>query len=126
MQINLQIPDSLYNTYLERWKSPQHYKKMKDAIDALKDLEQNDRFFIVNGETRRDIEKTLGKHIGDQQELARLIKNMNSVRIQGIEVQFSDDQLFRIDAQAGYHGKTRESFIEDMVKEIVDKFMDEY
>ena len=123
MQISLKMEDSLYNDYLTQYGSPMHYKKMKDAIEAFKPVK--DRYLILHGEGRRAIEQIFQTTIDDPQRLERLIKNLCSVQIGPVEVQFTADQLARMDMQARFFGKSTEEFVKETIEELIRRFMEE-
>jgi hypothetical protein len=123
MQISLKMEDHLYNDYLTRYGSPMHYKKMKDAIDAFKDIEG--RYLILHGAGRQALERIFQTTIDDVTKLEQLIKNLCSVKIDQVEIQFTADQLARLDMQAKFFGKSTEDFIKQTIEELIRRFMEE-
>lgn len=124
MIINLKIPDSLYERYFNAYGSPQHYVMMKKALEEFSDIPTNDRWFGVHGEQRKRIERALDIPIGNAKELADKIERINAFSIEGENIQFDQGELERIDMQAKFHGKTRQEFVRDMVKEIKDTMLE--
>lgn len=124
MIINLKIPDSLYEAYLSKYAAPNHYKKMKDAIEALKDLDPSDRFFIVSGDSRRKIESILDHSIESAAQLATDIEKMNKFQVGDIGITFNAEELARIDTQATFHGKDRETYMLEMAQYIKDRMLE--
>jgi hypothetical protein len=49
---------------------------------------------------------------------------MNTVRIGEVEVSFTDDELARLNAQAGFHGRTLETYMREMIVEIKDRMLE--
>lgn len=126
MIVKLTLDDLLFEQYEKKYSSPNCYKKMKDAIEAFKDVEIYDRVLLINGEARRALEAVFGTTIDNVGKLVRLSMQLNRFSIQGVEVTFTPDQLARLDAQAGFHGRTREVYIREMVEELKSRFMDEF
>lgn len=118
MIINLTIPDDLYTIYLNKYGTPKLYAKLKEAIDLFKDVEAHDRVLVLSGENRRQIEHLLQTTIDSPEKLIRQIKLLNEVSVQDVAIEFTPEELARIEAQAGFHGKTRKAFIVDMIEEI--------
>lgn len=125
MMINLKLPDELYDRYLQQYGAPKHYTRMKEALEAFAQVPSNDRAIFLFGDDRKAIEGLFQTPIDNGPQLAKLVKNLCTVRIGGIEVSFTADQLARIAMQASFHGRTPETFIREMVTEIVAKFMEE-
>jgi hypothetical protein len=124
MIINLKIPDSLYEDYLKQYGNPQHYKKMKDHLELLKDVPVNDRIIVLYGDIRKKIEAVFQCIIKDGEQLSHEINKLNKVKIQGIEIEFNPEELARIDAQAAFHGRSREVYLKEMLTEIKDTFLE--
>ena len=123
MQISLKIEDSLYNDYLTKWGSPMHYRKMRDAIETMKDVQ--DRHLLLHGAGRQAVEKIFQTTIETRERLDKIVKNLCSVKIGPVEVQFTADQLARMDMQAKFFGKTTEEFVKSTVEELIQRFMEE-
>ena len=111
MFINLKISDDLYNTYFEKYGKPLHYSKMKDAIDFMKDIDPNDRYFIVNGENRRKLEKIFDIPIEDQTDLVKKCSKLSNFKIGDIGISFTADELERFTNQASFLNETGEQFM---------------
>jgi uncharacterized protein (DUF1778 family) len=99
---------------------------MKAAVEAFKDVGAADRAVIVSGENRLRLEALLEMPISEPSQLVKLVEGLCTVKVAGIEVNFTLDQLTRIQAQAEFHGKSSEQFISEMVSEIIARFSEEY
>jgi hypothetical protein len=124
MIINLKIPDALFEAYIAKFTPPNHYAQMKDAIEAFSSVEKGDRVLMLHGDARRAIEAVFQTTLDTPEKLLRLLKNMNTVKIQNIEVNFDEVELNRIKTQAAFHGRTTEQFIVEMVQEIKDRMLE--
>ncbi len=124
MIINLKLPDSLYEKYLTKYGSPQHYPKMKEALEFFSDLEKNDRFFIVNGENRRKLEKLFDITINDQADLAKKCEKLAKFQIEDFGITFTADELGRFANQASFLNMTQEEFMLKVANEIKSYMLD--
>lgn len=126
MQLNLKLEDKLYDHYLQKFGSPMHYRAMKRAVEAFKDIDTGkDRFLLLHGDDRRAIEAIFQTTLDDPAKLIKLIKNMCTFKIGEVEVQFTSEQLARMDMQAKFHGRTTEQYIKETVTELLARFMEE-
>lgn len=124
MKFSLTIPDETFETYVTKFGLPGCYAQMRSAVEAFKNFDKNDRYVVIHGDVRRDIEAIFQTTVDSQDKLAKLIKNLNSVRIQDVDIRFSAEDLSRIEEQASFHGKDKETFIKEMVEEIVATMME--
>lgn len=77
-----------------------------------------DRSILVLPDDRRAIEAVFQTTVADGADLARRVAALASVQIGGVSVEFSTEELARIDMQAQFHGRTREVFVREMITEI--------
>lgn len=124
MIINLKIEDSLYDKYLTNFGAPRHYSQMKRAIEEFSNIKFADRTLILHGDDRRALEAEFGTTLDDGKKLLKLVKNMKMVKIHGVEVNFDDAELARIEMQAKFHGRSTETFIAEMIAEIKDRMLE--
>lgn len=124
MQLNLKIPDALYDKYLTRFGSPKHYVAMQNALKSFADVAEHDRFLLISGDVRREIEAVFQIPMESPEDLVKNIKKLNRVKIGGIDMTFDPEELARIDMQASFHGRTRQQYITEMVQEIKDSFLE--
>ena len=124
MIINLKLPDTLYEQYLLKYGSPMHYTMMKKAIEEFSNVPSNDRWFGVHGPDRQRIEAVFGNTVNSAKELADRLERLNQVSIEGERLDFEPEELARIDMQAQFHGKDRQTFVRDMVREIKDAMLE--
>lgn len=124
MKLNIQIEDSLYELYEKTFGSPKLYARMKAAIEAFSRIPENDRVLMLYGDTRRAIEAVFGTTLDTPEKLLSLIKDMNRVKINGVEVNFTEDELDRIAMQAKFHGRSTETFIKEMIQEISGRMLE--
>lgn len=118
MIINLKLPDDLYDQYLKKFNAPKHYLRMKQAIEAFLPIGDGDRYLILHGKERQAIESEFQTNLDTPEKLLKLIKNLKSVKINGVEVNFSDDEMARLKMQADFHGRTPDQYILEMIDEI--------
>ena len=125
MVINLKLSDELFEHYVKKYGLPKAYQMMKKAVEQMKDVDENDRYLLIAGDIRRDIEKTFQTTLDSGEKLAKLCHNLSVVSIGGIEHQFTPDELARLDMQATFHGRTREVFIKEMIDEIAARMLEQ-
>ncbi len=118
MKVNITMPDSLFEDYVIRFGLPAAYGRMREAIEAYKDVKKDDRTVLLAGDARRALEAVFQTTIDSAEKLVKLTQNMNTVKLGNIEMEFSQDQLERLKAQAGFHGRTLEVYIRETVEEL--------
>lgn len=124
MKINLSIPDELFEIYVKKFGLPAAYNRMRQAIEIFKDVEASDRAIVVAADNRRAIEAVFQTTIDDAPKLVKLIQNMSRVSLGNVNMEFSSDQLARMEAQAGFHGRTLEQYIRETVKELKETMLE--
>lgn len=118
MKVNITMPDSLFEEYVVKFGLPGAYSKMREAIEAFRTVKKDDRIVMLAGDERRAIEAVFQTTIDDSKKLVKLVQNMNSVKLGDVDMAFSQDQLERLSAQAGFHGRTLETYIRETVEEL--------
>jgi hypothetical protein len=118
MKFNISMPDELFEHYVVKYGLPNAYTRMRQAIEICKDIEASDRVVLIAGDNRRAIEAVFQTTADSAEKLVKLIQNMNTVQLGNVEMSFSEDQLQRLKAQAGFHGRTIETYIRETVDEL--------
>lgn len=124
MKLNLTIDDAIVEKYEAKFGAPKHWEQMRKAIEAFVDVPKHDRFLIISGDTRRAIEAIFQTTLDTPEKLLQLTKKLNSVAINGVEVNFDAEELDRIRMQASFHGRTPEQYIKEMITEIKDRMLE--
>jgi hypothetical protein len=125
MVVNLKMSDEIFEHYVKKYGLPKTYQRMKAAIEAFKDVDESDRYIFLHGEARLAIEAVVQTTIDDGRKLAKLIKNMSMFKIGGVEISFTDDELARLDMQATFHGRDRDTFVREMATEIKSRMLEQ-
>jgi hypothetical protein len=118
MKFNISIPDELFEVYVKNYGLPAAYGRMRTALELCKDIQASDRVVILSGDNRRAIEAVFQTTIDSATKLVKLVQNMSTVSIGNVNVEFSEDQLQRLKAQAGFYGRTLEQYIIEQAQEI--------
>lgn len=118
MIVKLTMPDKLFEKYVIKWGLPNAYRKMNDAVELCQDIEKGDRTILLSGDNRRAIEAIFQTTVDDATKLVRLVQNMSRVSLGGVPMEFTSDQLERLGAQAGFHGRTLETYMRETVDEL--------
>ena len=118
MKFNISIPDELFEHYVKAYGLPNAYARMRQAIELCKDIEKNDRVILISGDNRRAIEAIFQTTVDNAPKLVKMIQNITTVKLGDVDMQFSPDQLQRLDAQAGFHGRSLETYIRETVEEL--------
>lgn len=124
MQFNMKIDDSLFEHYVKAVGIPGCYARMRKILEDMKDVNPNDRYLIIAGDVRRDIEAVFQTTLDTPLKLAKLIRNMSTVQIGDVKHTFTEDELARLAMQAKFHGRTTEEFMREMIKEIADRMLE--
>jgi hypothetical protein len=125
MQLKFNISDQLYENYVLRFGVQGTYQRMRKVLEEMQNVDPNDRYFLVSGDNRRAIEAVFQTTIDDGAKLAKLLRRLNAVSIEGAEMTFTTDELERIDMQATFHGRTREQFLVEQIEEIKQRFLEQ-
>ena len=124
MQFQMKVDDALFEHYVKLVGIPGCYARMRKILEDMKDLNPNDRYLVIEGDIRRDIESVFQTTIDSPAKLAKLIRNMSTVKIHGVEHTFTEDEMARIAMQASFHGRTTEQFMKGMIAEIAGMMLE--
>ncbi len=124
MKINLSLSDDLFETYVKRFGLPNCYAQMRRAIEVFKNVESSDRYIFLSGDARRAVEAIFETTVNSGEDLAKRVSTLNRFRIGGVDIAFNEAELQRIDAQAGFHGQTRDQFVQNMAEELKNMMLD--
>lgn len=124
MIINLKIEDALYDRYLTNFGAPKHYAQMKRAIEEFSGIKFADRALILHGEGRKAVEAEFQTTLDSAEKLLSLVKSLKMVKIHGVEINFTPDELARLEMQAKFHGRTTDGFIREIITEIKDRMLE--
>jgi hypothetical protein len=124
MIVNLTIPDDLYSKYLDKFGTPALYKRFKEAIDAYKDIDSSDRVILISGETRKALEAVFQTTLDTPAKLIQQCKMLNAFAIGDVFIEFTPEELSRLDMQATFHGRDRQTFLKEMAQEIKDRMLE--
>ncbi len=124
MKFNISIPDELFETYVKNYGLPAAYGRMRQALELCKDIQASDRVILVSGDNRRAIEAIFQTTVDSAEKLVKLTQNLNSVHLGNVSMDFSEDQLQRLKAQAGFHGRTTEQYIRETVTELKEAMLE--
>jgi hypothetical protein len=118
MILQFKIPDDTYEKYVKTHGVQGALAQMRLAVEHFKDIQKDDRVIFVTGDDRRALEAVYQQTIDDGKDLVRLAKNMNTCKLGGVDMEFTQAQLERLSAQAGFHGRTPETYIRETVAEL--------
>ena len=124
MKLQFNVSDDLFEHFVKLYGIPGCYARMRKILEEMKDVTPEDRYLVISGDGRRAIEAVFQTTLDTPQKLATLVKNMSTVKIGNIEIGFTSDELARIDAQAGFHGRTRETYITEMATELKNRMLE--
>jgi len=124
MIFQFKIADSLFEAYVTKYGIPGCYQAMKRAVECFKDVDKSDRYIFVSGDDRKAIEATFQVTFDDSKKLRTWIERLNKVEISGCAVEFTVDELERVDQQAKFHGKTRKEFVEWMAADLKSQMLE--
>lgn len=124
MIVNLKLSDELFEHYVKKFGLPKAYLVLKQAAEYFKNIDLNERYLIIAGDERRELEAIFQTTLDTPAKLIKLLKNMNTFKLGDVEIAFSDDELARLHAQAGFHGRTMDQFVYEMAKEIKDRMLE--
>lgn len=124
MKLNLHIDDSTFELYVNRWGVPGLYAKMKNAIELCKDIEPSDRVLLLSGDNRRAVEAVFQTTLDTPEKLVKLVQNLSRISIGGVDLKFTADQLERLNSQAGFHGRSLQTYITETVMELKEMMLE--
>lgn len=125
MKLTIQLDDDVYEQALEVHKNKAGVEKaILKGFGLIKDIDPNERFFIITGEVRKGIEKVVQTTVADGPSVLRHLINMSKVKIGSVDRSFTADELIRLNTQAAFHGWTPERFLELTSDEAIRYVMD--
>lgn len=124
MRVTLNLPDDLYQQ-LEKQAAdktkPAVNKRIKAILSTFNDVEEaGDRYIIIKGKHRREIEAILQGTAHTADELTTKIKNMSTVSVGEHDMPFTVEETRQIQAQAAFWGEDTDVYVKRIVKEAFD------
>ena len=121
MRVTIDIPDELYDAVQAKADSKDKAdvnKRIRSVLQAFNDVEEKgDRYIILKGESRREVERILESTITSGEELARKLKNLSVVSIGESTIEFNETEQRQIHSQAQFWSETPEVYIERVMRE---------
>jgi hypothetical protein len=127
VKIELNIPDDLYERLVSRSKAGKHEqlkinnhirKVLQDFVDVGRD---GTRYFIVEGDMRRQLEKVFQTTIETPDQLVRKVQNLSRVGIGNVERPLTDGESIQMEEQANFWGQTPAEFIKTTMERVLDE-----
>lgn len=121
MRVTIDIPDELYTAVQVKADSKDKAdvnKRIRSVLKAFNDVEEKgDRYIILKGESRREVERILESTVTSGEELARKLKNLSVVSIGESTIEFNETEQRQIHSQAQFWSETPEVYIERVMRE---------
>ena len=121
MRVTIDIPDELYTAVQVKADSKDKAdvnKRIRSVLKAFNDVEEKgDRYIILKGESRREVERILESTVTSGEELARKLKNLSVVAIGESTIEFNETEQRQIHSQAQFWSETPEVYIERVMRE---------
>lgn len=112
MKITIQLDDEVYDEALKTHKTKAGVEKaILKGFDLLKGIAPDDRYFVVAGDERRELEKVVQTTLSSSKDVLRHLSNMSKLKIGSVERLFTADELVRLHTQAQFHGWTSEKYL---------------
>lgn len=126
MKVNVTMADSLFEEYVKKFGIPGCYAAMRRAIETFKDFdEKNDRYLLLHGKHRQEIEAVFQTTLDTPDKLAKLVKNLSIFKIGDVTIDFTTDELARLSMQATFHGSTLDAFVKNMASELKARMLEQ-
>ena len=121
MRVTIDLPDDLYQALAKQATT----KKVLDVNKRIKEIlaefhtvaVKGDRFVILKGKPRLDIERVLESTVHSGEELAIKVKNMSTVKVGDIACDFNETEQRQIQAQAEFWGEPPAAYVKRVAKE---------
>lgn len=127
MKVELNIPDDLYERLVARSKAGKHEqlkinnhirKVLADFVDVGKD---GHRYFIVEGDQRRQLEKVFQTTIETPDQLIRKVQNLSRVGIGDVNRPLTDGESIQLEEQAAFWGQSGAEYMKTTVERVLDE-----
>lgn len=127
MKVTLTLDDTLYAKLKKQAKihtDEGTREEIKARLQRFADIPSKDRTIVLAGDDRRELEAIFGVSFDNPKDLIRRAHLMSTATIEGVEMHFTDDELFRIKTQASFFGKTAKEYLEEQVLEISGRMLE--
>lgn len=125
MIINFKVPDNVFEEYVKQFGIPKCYNVMRQWIEQMKGIDPKDRFVMLGGDQRRAVEAIFQTIIDTPDKLVHLVTRLNNFQIGDVKIDFTDDEMMRMDQQAKFHGRTRQEFMQEMATDIKNRMLEQ-
>lgn len=119
------LPNDLVSVKLPRWVAQDLATQARSPLitPGVHGAGVNDRIITLRASDRQALEKIFQTTIESAAQLIDKVRRLSLVKIGEVAYNFNHEELARIDMQAQFHGKTREEFIAQTVKDTIEHLL---
>lgn len=118
------VQDAAYKKYTEYNKDPE--LAMAQQLVRFQEVKPTSRIIIVGEKDRQELELLFDRFLETSPDLVAQVKRALTMKIEGIDLQLSPDQMERIKQQAEFEGKDFKVYLAEKMKEAVKLTLDGY
>lgn len=119
------VNDATYKKYVSyNEKDPE--VAMSQQLLRFQEVKPSSRIVIIPEKERVELETLFDRFLDSAQDLVAQVKRALTMKIEGIELQLSPDQMERIKHMAEFEGKDFKTFLAEKMREAVKLTLDGY
>ena len=112
MKVEVDIPDRVLEEAVQQ--------RVKDQLSP-----NGERAIVISPDDRRQLEALFETTVESAADIVKHTRKLCLWKIDAVEFTFNAEELARIDMQAKFHGRTRNQFIDQMVRDIKARMLEQ-
>lgn len=122
---DFKIPDEVYEKY-KKYNAKDPEMAMSQQLIRFQEVRPSSRMLLVPEKQRAEFEILFDRYVDSADELLTLLKKAISLKVNGVEVALTPDQLDRLSQMAQFEGKKLDDFTKQKIEEGVRFTIDGY
>lgn len=122
---DFKVLDEVFESY-KKFNAKEPETAMAQQLTRFKEVRPSSRMLIIPEKQRQELEVLFDRYVDSADELISLIKKAVSLKVNGVEVALTPDQLDRMNQMAMFEGRKLEDFTKQKIEEGVRFTIDGY
>ncbi len=120
----LKVQDAVYTKYREYNKDVE--AAISQQLLRFQEVKPTSRIIVVAEKERQELELLFDRFLDSGKDLLEQVKRALTMKIEGVELQLSPDQMERIKLMAEFEGKDFKLFLKEKLQDAVKLTLDGY
>jgi hypothetical protein len=114
--VQVKIPDTMYEQYVGHNPTAPE-RAIEQTLLRFAGVKPSERILILPSKERSELEVMLDSHFSSARELVSKVKELLSIKVEGVTVALDPNVLYRLGQQAEFEGQEPKAFLEQKIGE---------